>query len=107
MKTYFLILSIALFFQTACAQKQVETESNKSAINSTQQGDAELRAKVKTQAEEMHKAFLSGDYEKLFELTYPKVRERIGKEKFISEVKNGMKSMEAEGFKLVIMNPKI
>lgn len=102
-KTYILIFCILFIFQAACAQTTTETVPDKSTNNSVEQGDNELRARVKMQAEESNKAFLTGDYEKLFEMTHPKIQSLIGKEKFISAIKEEMKSAEADGFKLVAL----
>lgn len=103
-KSYILIFLITLFFQISCAQKKDETLSDKSTTNSGEQGDAEIRAKLKTQAVEINKAFLTGDYEKVFEMTHPKVQNFFGKDKFISGIKEGMKAAEEDGFKLVALD---
>jgi hypothetical protein len=53
---------------------------------------------IKAKAEESSSSFISGDYQKMVDLTYPKVVELMGgREKMISSVEQQMKEMKAQG----------
>jgi hypothetical protein len=84
-KRYF---SAALFVALCCAAASAQTLTNKSDLE-----------EVKASAEESGRAFMSGDFAKLADLTYPKiVRKAGGRAKMIAFLKAGKKQMESEGF---------
>lgn len=59
-------------------------------------------ARLKSQAEECASAFLSGEYERLADCTYPKVVELMGgREKMAAFVRKGMDEIKAEGFETI------
>ena len=59
---------------------------------------------LKTQAEELAKATVGGDFAKVADLTYPKVVESFGgKEKMIAVLRQDAAQMKAEGFELTAM----
>ncbi len=58
--------------------------------------------KLKLQAEEINQAFLRNDFGRVADLTYPKLVEILGgRARMIAFLEQGVKSMEAEGFKIV------
>lgn len=59
------------------------------------------RTKLKAQAEELARAFVSGDLGKLADMTYPRLIELIGgKTQMIASIEKDMKGMRAEGIEI-------
>jgi type III secretory pathway component EscV len=90
-KKIYVVVTIILLSLIACGQvKQEEIKTEDPKLN-----------EIKTRAEESMNAFVSGDYQKVTDLTYPKVVEMMGgKEKMISAVEQQMKAMKAQGVEL-------
>jgi hypothetical protein len=60
------------------------------------------RAKLKAQAEEVAKAFLSGNFDKLADLTYPDLVRRLGgKTQMMAHLEHDVQEMKAEGFEFM------
>ena len=90
-KIYF-VVTIILLSLISCAQvKQEEIKTE----------DPKLK-EIKARAEESMNSFASGDYQKVADLTYPKVVEMMGgREKMISSVEQQMKAMKAQGAEFI------
>jgi hypothetical protein len=60
---------------------------------------------LKSQAEELGKATISGDFARLADYTHPKIVEQLGgKDKMIAFLKKDWAQMKAEGYELLSMN---
>ena len=61
-------------------------------------------SRLKKQAEEMSAAFISHNFEKMADLTYPNLVELLGgKAKMVSQLKKEVSGWDAEGFKILEM----
>ena len=106
MKIFSLIITFITIavFQIVSGQQPMDRTS---AVMTCSQSDAELCKAVKLTSEEAGKALMAGDYEKLFNLTHPKIREFAGgKKNFIAVVSDSMKSVADKGFKVVAMEAR-
>ena len=92
------VVTIILLSLISCAQvKQEEIKID----------DLKLK-EIKARAEESLNSFVSGDYQKVTDLTYPKVVEMMGgREKMISSVEQQMKDMKAQGFELISVSVSV
>ncbi len=102
MKHYFIIsiLSILAIFQVACGQ----THTGKSESSSSNQTETkkEEYPNLKIQANEVGKATLNKDYEKVLDYTHPKVLEMSGgREKMLAGMKQNPEQVMPEGFELL------
>lgn len=110
--TFFLILT-ALFSQAACSRSEETTTANAnaaaspSAIETKSETAAkteisEPKAKLKSQAEEISQTLESGNYERLVDLTHPKVLEMTGgREKMIAASKEVMDASKKQGIEII------
>ncbi|MBP3957537.1 hypothetical protein J8F10_20000 [Gemmata sp. G18] len=61
--------------------------------------DAEIKKTAKAKAEETQNALLKGDYDKLVDLTHPKIVEEMGgRKKMIEGITASVKDMKSKGF---------
>jgi hypothetical protein len=75
-------------------------------FGATALGQSTETAAVKALAEKSGRAFMSGDYETLLDLTYPKLVELAGgREYLLSSMKAEMKRMSDTGIKFVAYTP--
>lgn len=87
MKNPFCIIALSIFLLT-----QINFEQ---AVNET----------LKKQAEESGQAFVSGDFNKLVDLTYPKLVELLGgRAKMVAFLQNGTREMRAQGAEVLSMS---
>ena len=78
----------ALFAALCCASASAQTQTRPSDLE-----------EVKASAEESGRAFMSGDFAKLADYTYPKIVQMAGgREKMIAFLEAGVRQMESEGF---------
>lgn len=97
-----LIFSCVQFANAQTRNKISPARSPKNSASQIQTDTPERRRAIKTKADEISRLMLSADYEKMFELMHPKVRELVGgKESFIKLVGTGVESMAADGFKII------
>lgn len=100
---------VLLFFQFSFAQKKgvsepTKAQTNKSGEKPSKLNDDVLRTTIKTQAEELGRALVMGDFGKLYDLTHPKIRAFIGsRDKFVANLQSQTKENEAAGFKPIAM----
>jgi type III secretory pathway component EscV len=81
-------VTVILLSLISCAQVRHE-EIKTEALNVEE---------IKAKAEESSRSFISGDYQKMVDLTYPKLVELMGgRAKMISSVEQQMKEMKAQG----------
>ena len=83
------VVAIILLFLISCSQvKHEEIKTEKIDVK-----------EIKARAEEISNSFISGDYQKFVDLTYPKLVELMGgRAKMISSIEQQMKEMKAQGF---------
>lgn len=105
--TFFLILSFVVS-QIACSRSETETANSNIAANAAiptgqkSETAAAPQAKLKTQAEEISQTLANGNYERLADLTHPKVLEMTGgREKMISVSREFMDSSKKQGIEIV------
>jgi hypothetical protein len=108
--TFFLIFA-ALFSQTACSRTEEPTTANKNApvqptieqrSEITKTVNAEPKARLKSQANEISQTLENGNYDKLADLTHPKVLEMSGgREKMIAASKEVMDVTKKQGIEIV------
>jgi hypothetical protein len=85
-------VAIIFFFLISCSQVKRE-EIKPEGIDVKE---------IKARAEETSNAFVSGDHQKVVDLTYPKLVELMGgKAKMLSYVEQQMKEMNTQGFEFV------
>lgn len=112
MKIYiftFLLIFAILFLQAACSH--TETANSNAAVQpaaTEQKNQAAItetsapKERLKSQAEEISKTLVNGDYDRLADLTHPKVLEMTGgREKMISVSKEFMDSSKKQGIEIV------
>ncbi len=94
---YLTIFCILAFTQIACGQIDSSVKQTKKESSVTNN-----YPNLKFQADEVGKATLEGDFEKLVDYTHPKVVEKLGgKEKMVAFLKQDSGQMKPEGFELV------
>jgi hypothetical protein len=86
------VVAVILFFLISCSQvKREEIKPEKIDVK-----------EIKARAEETSNAFVSGDHQKVVDLTYPKLMEIMGgRAKMISFVEQQMKELKTQGFEFV------
>jgi len=85
--------------ETGAQTKTLEINSD-----STEKIDSR-RENLLRQAEDMNRAFTAGDFEKLVDLTHPKLVEQAGgREKMLASIKSEMEKIKAAGFDFVSMS---
>ena len=90
MKSLFNVASFLLVFSIWVGAQEVTRAKTNQATT------------IKAEAEKSSRAFMSGDYNRVLDLTYPRIVEMAGgKAKLLAEVEKEMKSIRDQGFKLV------
>jgi hypothetical protein len=107
--TFCLIFTI-LFSQAACSRTEPETVNTNTAAQQTNEQknqavktDAvDSKARLKSQAEEISQTLTNGNYDRLADLTHPKVLEMTGgREKMISVSKEMMDASKKQGIEIL------
>ncbi|MCA1592821.1 MAG: hypothetical protein LC754_09275 [Acidobacteria bacterium] len=103
-RIYSLTFAVLFLAQVACGQMpKGKAVAGPPAPTPTTFSTPEIdRAKLKTQAEEIGRAFISGDFEKVADLTYPGIVQMAGgRAQIVAFLKKSMKEMRAGGFDIV------
>lgn len=92
LKVWILVCCVFLFIQAACAQIP--------QANTVEVDDNTLRKRIKTQAEPLGQALMTGDIAKILDLMHPKMRASIPDEaKFIDDAQKWFNEQKAVGIK--------
>lgn len=93
----------SVFFAEAQTQKKISpARSPKNPASQTQTDTPELRRAIKIKADEVSNSMLTCEYDKMYDLMHPKVREMVGgRDAFFKMIGEGVRNLEAEGFTII------
>lgn len=91
-----LVLGLAVVLPLGCSSKPEGKQP--AGAKSVAMDDAQIKAAVKQQAEQIHRATMAGDHDKLIDATHPKIVEMLGgREGMKATIITQQKQFEAEG----------
>lgn len=111
-KPAFWVLSLSILLQISCSQTAPTTPNSQpgtanqtaAASQSAPENSSSPAANAKRQADQIADLFISGDYDKFYDLTHPKLIDLAGgKDKLIESTQKAFAEMKSEGYEFVSM----